>query len=75
MKASEINDCEICPLNNTDYCRGVVSSPGGMPIEPPCTSWNPDDEIDIGDYEADRIAMEEYYYRIYKAEQEAKMQK
>lgn len=49
--ASQINDCSECPLYNEDCPGGTMSSPGGTPIDPPCTSWNGDEEIYAGMYE------------------------
>lgn len=45
MKAKEIEDCENCPLLGNHCPGGMTSSPGGIPIEPPCCSWSPEDEI------------------------------
>jgi len=44
-KASEIEECEDCPLYKKDCPGGWTSDGTGQPIEPPCTSWNDDDEI------------------------------
>lgn len=57
--ASDITECEECPLYGHD-CRGGWSSSGaGTPIEPPCCSWNGDEEIYEGMYDCD--------YRDYEA--------
>ena len=46
MLYQELEDCDQCPLND-EYCKGgMTSSPSGVPIEPPCTCWNPDDDLD-----------------------------
>lgn len=49
-KASEIEDCEGCPLYGVDCKGGWTSGAGGQPIEPPCCSWNGDEEIYEGMY-------------------------
>lgn len=45
MKAKEIIECENCPLYCNDCIGGWTSNGSGTPIEPPCCSWNDDDEI------------------------------
>lgn len=45
MKAKDITECESCPLYGNDCMGGWTSGGGGIPIEPPCCSWNGDDEI------------------------------
>jgi len=49
--AKEIQDCESCPLYKHDCKGGWTSDGNGNPVEPPCTSWNDDDEIYEGMYE------------------------
>lgn len=49
-KASEIEDCTGCPLYGADCKGGWTSGAGGTPIEPPCCSWNGDEEIYEGMY-------------------------
>lgn len=49
--AAQIEDCQGCPLYQEDCPGGWTSGPGGTPIEPPCTSWNGDEEIYAGMYE------------------------
>lgn len=49
-KASEIEECEDCPLYKKDCPGGWTSDGTGQPVEPPCTSWNDDDEIYEGMY-------------------------
>jgi hypothetical protein len=67
MKVKDIEDCSNCPLSNTEYCAGgMTSNPGGTPIEPPCCSWGPEDEIEVEDYESKAIARDKYYDRIYE---------
>lgn len=51
MKAKNINDCDECPLYKNDCVGGWNSDGGGLPIEPPCCSWNDEDEIKKGMYE------------------------
>lgn len=72
MKASEIDDCDICPLLNT-YCNGgMTSSPGGEPIEPPCVCWDSDTDLDefMDEIKSSQYAHEEYLDRQYKEEKE-----
>lgn len=49
--AKDIDDCSNCPLYKHDCVGGWTSDGGGNPIEPPCTSWNDDDEIYEGMYD------------------------
>ena len=50
IKAKDIHDCEDCPLLDDDCPGGWTSGTGGTPIEPPCCSWNNNDEIYKGMY-------------------------
>lgn len=61
-KASEISDCSECPLYQTDCPGGWTSDGAGRPVEPPCTSWNDDDEIYEGmyDYQPTEAELEEW---------------
>lgn len=74
MKASEITDCSECPLEDTDYCKGMTSGAGGISIEPPCTSWKGDEEIGIEEYEHKKVSYERYLDKIQK-EKDAKEKK
>lgn len=49
--ARDIDDCSVCPLYEKDCPGGWTSSPSGNPIEPPCTSWNGDEETYEGMYD------------------------
>jgi hypothetical protein len=51
--AKDITECEECPLYKHDCPGGWTSGGGGQPIEPPCCSWNDDDEIYEGMYDCD----------------------
>lgn len=51
--ASEITECEDCPLYKNDCPGGWTSGAGGTPIEPPCCSWNGDEIIYAGMYDYD----------------------
>lgn len=51
MKAKDINDCEDCPLKDNDCQGGYTSGPNGLPIEPPCCSWNDDTDVYEGMYD------------------------
>ncbi len=46
MKLSELDDCTQCPFLPDLCCGGMTSSPSGEPIEPPCTYWEDDDDLD-----------------------------
>lgn len=48
--AKDIDDCSVCPLYKKDCKGGWTSGGGGEPIEPPCCSWNKNDEIYEGMY-------------------------
>jgi hypothetical protein len=49
--AKDIDDCSNCPLYEHDCSGGWTSGGGGIPIEPPCCSWNGEEEIYEGMYE------------------------
>lgn len=51
--AKDIDDCSNCPLYKNDCSGGWTSGGGGNPIEPPCCSWNDNDEICEGIYSND----------------------
>lgn len=53
IHASDITECEECPLCGHDCPGGWSSSGSGTPIEPPCCSWNGDEEIYEGMYDCD----------------------
>lgn len=75
MKASEIEDCENCPLLKEEICPGgMTSSPSGTPIEPPCCSFDDDTDLDqwIDDYYDGQRRYEEYLDRKYEEEQKKK---
>ena len=74
VHASDITECEECPLYGHDCCGGWSSSGTGAPIEPPCTSWNGDEEIyegmydhDYRDYEYTEVSYKEKQVREQKA--------
>ena len=71
MKLGDIEDCAGCPLS--DECRGMTCY-GGDPIEPPCTSWDPEEEIEdfYDDVQAERLAHEEEIERQWQEEKERK---
>lgn len=75
MKASEIEDCENCPLLKEEICPGgMTSSPSGTPIEPPCCSFDDDTDLDqwIEDYYDSQRRYEAYLDRKYEEEQKKK---
>lgn len=75
MKASEIEDCENCPLLKEEICPGgMTSSPSGRPIEPPCCSFDGDTDLEqwIEDYYDGQRRYEEYLDRKYEEEQKKK---
>ena len=49
--AKDITNCTDCPLYNQDCIGGWTSGSGGTLIEPPCSSWNENDEIYKGMYD------------------------
>ncbi len=57
--AKDIDDCSKCPLYESECPGGWTSDGAGNPIEPPCTSWNDDDEIWDGMVESQYIVWEE----------------
>ena len=58
-KASDITECEDCPLFGNDCVGGWISSPSGTPIEPPCCSWNDDTEVYTGMYKYKELSLQE----------------
>ena len=62
LLASEIDDCSICPIENECH---VSMRPGE---EPPCTSWNGNEEIYEGWLEDELILREEAWERQLKQE-------
>lgn len=75
MKLSEIEDCSECPIKDEGICPGGwTSGVGGQPIEPPCASWDADEEVEdyIQGYYARIQAREEYEDRLWKEQQEKK---
>ena len=51
MLAKDIDDCDNCPLRANDCVGGWTSGGDGLPVEPPCASWNGETEIYEGMYE------------------------
>ena len=75
MKLHEIEDCDECPIKDEGICPGgITSGAGGIPIEPPCTSWDGDEEVDdyIRGYYASVLAREEWEDRMWEEEQKRK---
>ena len=75
MRLSEIEDCSECPIKDEGICPGGwTSGAGGQPIEPPCTSWDADEEVEdyIQGYYARIQAREEYEDMLWKEQQEKK---
>lgn len=70
--AKDIDDCSKCPLYESECPGGWTSDGSGNPIEPPCTSWNDDDEIWDGMLESQRIDWEESEERQRKYERSMK---
>lgn len=72
MKLCEIEDCDECPIKDEGICPGGwTSGAGGVPIEPPCTSWDGDEEVDdyIEGYYASILAREEWEDRMWEEKQ------
>lgn len=76
MKLSEIDDCSICPLPGEGLCPGSMVCYGGEPIEPPCTSWDGDEDVEdyIESVHASILEREEYEDRL-REEREKKKRK
>lgn len=75
MRLSEIEDCSECPIKDEGICPGGwTSGASGQPIEPPCASWDADEEVEdyIQGYYARIQAREEYEDRLWKEQQEKK---
>jgi len=75
MKVHEMNGCEDCFLDGE--CTGMKCY-GGNPIEPPCTRWGPDDDLEDveNDYYAGKIAYEEHLDKLHENEKkQAEMKK
>lgn len=75
MLFKELDDCEQCPLMKEEICPGGWSaSPSGMPIEPPCCSFEDDTDLDkwINDYYENLSRYEERLDREWRAEREKK---
>lgn len=70
--AKDIDDCSKCPLYESECPGGWTSDGAGNPIEPPCTSWNDDDEIWDGMVESQYIKWEEAEERKRKYERSMK---
>lgn len=66
VKLSEIDDCSICPLTGEGLCPGDIVCYGGEPIEPPCTSWDGDEDVEdyIESVHASILEREEYEDRL-----------
>lgn len=75
MKLSEIEDCSECPIKDEGICPGGwTSGAGGQPIEPPCASWDADEEVEdyIQGYYARIQAREEYEDWLLERQREKK---
>lgn len=62
MLYKELEDCEECPIKEEGICSGGwTSGYGGEPIEPPCTMFDDDTDLDewINSYHASEYAYEE----------------
>lgn len=73
--AKDIDDCSNCPLYKSECLGGWTSDGAGNPIEPPCTSWNDDDEIWDGMLGLQYLEWEEYEERQKKRERSMKAKK
>lgn len=71
--AKEIDDCSVCPLQG-DECNGITSNPNGY-SEPPCASWDENDEIYAGMMEDKWLAYEESMELQKKQERQFKAKK
>lgn len=73
--AKDITDCSNCPLYKSECKGGWTSGGGGVPIEPPCTSWNDDDVIYDGMIEDGYIVWEEQQEHLEKIVRSMKAKK
>lgn len=74
--AKDIGDCDECPLYESGECGGGMRSGcGGVPIEPPCFSWDDDTIVQEGDVERARIAYEDELDRREALERHLKAQR
>lgn len=74
IKAKDIHDCDDCPLYKDDCSGGWTSGCGGTPIEPPCCSWDDEDEIYVGMYNYDDSEYPSEYDLIREKEHQRKQQ-
>lgn len=68
IKAKDIHDCNDCPLYKEECSGGWTSGSGGEPIEPPCYSWNPEDETHNYEYEPEDYPTEDDVKRLQELE-------
>lgn len=77
--AKNITDCSECPLYKNDCLGGWVGGPGGVPIEPPCCSWDDDTEVYEGMYyyelSEEEIRWAEDYWKQKEAEKKEREHK
>ena len=71
MKLGDIQDCEQCPLYKEECPGGMVSSAAGIPIEPPCTSWDEDQDLDyyMDGFYSSKMVYEDYQENLYITEE------
>ena len=66
-KEMEDQECDVCPLYKEEICKGGMSSSGdGTPIEPPCTGFEDDLDLDkwINNYYEGQRRRAEYYAEL-----------
>lgn len=58
----ELEDCDLCPLKKAEICPGGFTCYGGAPIEPPCTCFDDDTDLDewVEDFYERQKAREDY---------------
>lgn len=40
-------ECDVCPIKEAGFCPGGWTCYGGEPVEPPCTSIDEDEDLDV----------------------------
>lgn len=77
MLYKELDNCDECPLYNELCSGGWTSGYGGTPIEPPCTCWNDEDDLDeiYNNMIEGQRKHEDYLDKKYKEEERIKQKK
>lgn len=65
--------CDVCPLSSSGDCSRGIKCYGGSPVEPPCCSF--DDDDDVGSYVGMRTLRNEVLAEEERKERQAKQRK